>query len=167
MTETTNLGDNFYGLLALWQAFSDMQQHAFAFLAAEALATGQEFESSTEGAAQVLTRFGSVAATLDPDEMRKETWSVVRRLQSADRSRQGLEQVASVLETLSRLHSELVEATCRHHPLPAVDGITTEWINALGGCVTISDWRRRFNDALHGRDPGPRGGQGDEADELF
>jgi len=156
-------------LLARWRAFSELQQNAFAFLAAEAIATGQEFEDSTSGAAQILTRMGDDTVILDPAQIQAETFSVVHRLQAADRSRQGLEQVASVLETLRRLEAELVKAGGDHPPQPDIGDITTRWIDQLGQCVSLSDWRRRFNEALHGRDPGPRSPEpaADINDELF
>jgi hypothetical protein len=154
MTDRTDTSSaTLVDLLARWQAFSELQQRAFAYLAAEALSAGQEFESSTEGATRVLTHIADVSAILDPVQVQAETWAVVHKLQAADRSRQGLEQVASVLEMLCRQHAELVQATCRHQPLPEVGGITEAWIEALGGCVSLSDWRRRLNDALHGREP--------------
>ena len=147
-------------LLARWQAFSELQQRAFAFLAAEAIATGAEFEHSTEGAAQVLTRLGAGAPGYDDactaTTLERETCDVVHRLQSADRSRQGLEQVASVLETLRRLEAELTEETRRLPPLPAVESHVDAWIGELGQGISLSDWRRRFFEVLQGRDPGPR-----------
>ena len=156
-------------LLARWKAFSELQQYAFAFLAAEALATGQEFEDSTDGAAQILTRMGDDTVILNPAQIQAETFSVVHRLQAADRSRQGLEQVASVLETLRRLEAELVHAGSNQPPMPDVANVTAQWIAQLGDCVTLSDWRKRFNEVLHGRDPGPRVPEpsADLDDELF
>lgn len=156
-------------LLARWQAFSELQQNAFAFLAAEAIATGQEFENSTEGAAQVLSRMGDASVVPDPAQIQAETFSVVHRLQAADRSRQGLEQVASVLETLRRLEADLVRAGSNHPPLPDVADTATQWIAQLGECVSLGDWRKRFNEALQGRDPGPRNPEpsADIDDELF
>ncbi len=143
-------------LLARWQAFSELQQHAFAFLASEAIATGEEFENSTSGAAQILSRMGDASVILDPAQIQAETFSVVHRLQAADRSRQGLEQVASVLETLRRLEAELVEASGTQPQSSHAHAISSQWIEQLGSCVSLSDWRKRFNEALHGRDPGPR-----------
>lgn len=156
-------------LLARWQAFSELQQNAFAFLASEAIATGEEFENSTSGAAQVLTRMGDTAIIVDPAQIQAETYSVVHRLQAADRSRQGLEQVASVLVTLRRLEAELVQAAGDHPPLPDVANTSAQWIEQLGACVSLGDWRKRFNEALHGRDPGPRNPEpsADMDDELF
>ena len=169
MTENTVSKADLLDLLARWQAFSELQQNAFAFLAAEAIATGQEFEDSTDGAAQILTRMGDGTVILDPTQIQAETFSVVHRLQAADRSRQGLEQVASVLQTLRRLDAELVEAGGNHPPLPDMSAVATAWIEQLGGCVSLSDWRKRFNEALHGRDPGPRtpDPSDDIDDELF
>ncbi len=169
MTENKVSNADLLDLLARWQAFSELQQNAFAFLAAEAIATGQEFEDSTDGAAQILTRMGDDTVILDPAQIQAETFSVVHRLQAADRSRQGLEQVASVLETLRRLEVELVEAGSNHPPLPDMGSVATQWIEQLEGCVTLSDWRKRFNDALHGREPGPRNPEpsADIDDELF
>jgi hypothetical protein len=143
-------------LLARWQAFSEMQQRAFTFLAAEAIATGADFESSTEGAAQVLGRMGGSTSSTDTAEIKAETYSVIHSLQSADRSRQGLEQVAAVLETLRRLEAELTEETRSYPPLPPVDEVVARWSRQLDECVTLSDWRRRFAAVLAGRDPGPR-----------
>ncbi|OAN54066.1 hypothetical protein A6A04_12535 [Paramagnetospirillum marisnigri] len=156
-------------LLARWQAFSELQQHAFAFLASEAIATGEEFENSTNGAAQVLSRMGDASVILDPAQIQAETFAVVHKLQAADRSRQGLEQVASVLETLRRLEAELVEAGGELPPRPDVRDTSARWIAELGGCVSLADWRKRFNEALHGRDPGPRNPaeSADIDDELF
>jgi len=170
MNKPDNSNTNLLNLLARWQAFSELQQHAFAFLASEALATGQEFENSTEGAAQVLTRMGDASVVVDPVQIQAETFSVVHRLQAADRSRQGLEQVASVLEKLRAMEAELAAETRRHPPLPPMTEITTQWIDQLGQCVTLGDWRKRFNEVLHGRDPGPRypeTNSSDEDDELF
>ena len=164
-TSTTELLE----LLARWKAFSELQQNAFAFLAAEAIATGQEFEDSTDGAAQILTRMGDDSVVQNPAQIQAETFSVVHRLQAADRSRQGLEQVASVLETLRRLEAELVDAGSSQPPMPNVGEVTTQWIAQLGDCVSLGDWRKRFNEALHGRDPGPRVPEpsADIDDELF
>jgi len=150
-------------LLARWQAFSELQQNAFAFLAAEAVATGAEFEDATDGAASLLTGMaeavasGATATPETAEHLRSDTFRVIQRLQSADRSRQGLEQVASVLETFRRLEAELVEETSRDHPpLPPVDPVVDVWSQQLGESITLSDWRRRFSAALAGRDPGPR-----------
>jgi hypothetical protein len=170
MTEHTTTTAELLERLARWRAFSELQQNAFAFLAAEAIATGQEFENSTEGAAMVLSRMGDASVIVDPAQIQAETFSVVHRLQAADRSRQGLEQVASVLETLRRLEAELVEAGEPNCSLPDVSETTARWVEQLGECVTLADWRRRFNEALQGRDPGPREPQAsssDSDDELF
>jgi len=140
-------------LLARWQAFSEVQQRAFSFLAAEAIATGTAFESSTEGAALVLARLSS--GSPDTGRTREETFSVVHRLQSADRSRQGLEQVATVLETLRRLEAELTEEMRSLPPLPAVDAQVRRWVDELGQGLALADWRKRFTAVLEGRDPGP------------
>lgn len=138
-------------LLAHWQAFSQLQQRAFEFLAAEAMATGQEFENSTAGATGVLIRIGQFAGESEAGELQVQTNEVVHRLQAADRSRQGLEQVASVLTTLRRQHEEL-EAQTRHCAhAPTGDTVTAQWIEALSQNVTLADWRRRLIDALNGR----------------
>ncbi|MFD2232401.1 hypothetical protein [Phaeospirillum tilakii] len=162
----TNSGDKaaLLDLLARWQAFSVLQQNAFAFLAAEAVATGREFEEATEGAAGVLAGMaarigGSGGGNGDAEAaatLRDDTFAVIGRLQAADRSRQGLEQVASVLETFRRLEAELVAETRAHPPLPPIDPVIDVWSRQLGECITLSDWRRRFTAALAGRDPGPR-----------
>lgn len=144
------------GLLARWQAFSELQQRAFTFLAAEAIATGEEFENSTDGAAAVLGKMGECSETADPVRLQAETFTVIERLQTADRSRQGLEQVASVLETFRRLEAELVEETQRHPPLPPIHVVLESWSRQLNESISLSDWRRRFAAALDGRDPGPR-----------
>lgn len=148
-------------LLARWQAFSELQQRAFAFLATEAVETGEQFERSTEGAARVLTR---IADRADAD-LQAETWAVVHKLQSADRSRQGLEQVASVLNTLRAQHAELVEATGKVAEIGAPDAMLADWIDPIAGNVTLTDWRRRLVDALHGREPSTPAATG--GDELF
>lgn len=137
-------------LLARWEAFSELQQRAFEFLSAEAIATGQEFERSTDGATGVLTRIGQVHAA---DDLQARTFEVVQRLQAADRSRQGLEQVASVLDKLRAQHAELVEETrtAAGRIPPSAD--TSPWIEALAGTVCLADWRRRLVDALYGREP--------------
>ncbi|MEO0036272.1 MAG: hypothetical protein RLZZ501_2295 [Pseudomonadota bacterium] len=159
----TNSGDKaaLLDLLARWQAFSVLQQHAFAFLAAEAVATGHEFEDATEGAAGVLAGMaanlgGSGDGAEAAATLRDDTFTVIGRLQAADRSRQGLEQVASVLETFRRLEAELVAETRAHPPLPPIGPVIDVWSRQLGECITLSDWRRRFTAALAGRDPGPR-----------
>ncbi|MBR9970667.1 hypothetical protein [Magnetospirillum sulfuroxidans] len=139
-------------LLAHWQAFSQLQQRAFEFLASEAIATGQEFEHSTAGATGVLTRIGQFAGESEAGELQARTNEVVQRLQAADRSRQGLEQVASVLTTLRRQHAALEEATQRHAQPPAVDDAVEQWIAALSENVSLADWRRRLIDALYGRE---------------
>lgn len=169
MTEHSATKADLLELLARWRAFSELQQNAFAFLAAEAIATGEEFENSTEGAASVLSRMGDASVILDPAQIQAETFTVVHRLQAADRSRQGLEQVASVLKTLRRLEAELVEAGDVHLAMPDVSRTAADWIGQLGECVTLGDWRKRFNEALHGRDPGPRNPtpSDDIDDELF
>lgn len=150
-------------LLARWQAFSEMQQRAFEFLAAEAIATGQEFERSTEGAAGVLTRLGEGAS----DDLRAEVFAVVQRLQAADRSRQGLESVASVLTTLRAQHASLVESTLQAaESLPPAEDMEL-WIEALAGNVCLADWRRRLVDALYGRESTAAPAATDDDDELF
>jgi hypothetical protein len=148
-------------LLARWQAFSELQQRAFEFLASEAVATGQEFENSTDGAASVLVRIGQVAG-----DLQSETFQVVQKLQAADRSRQGLEQVASVLTTLKKLHAELVLKTQETAHVPDTESMLNGWVDSLSGNVSLADWRRRLIDALHGREPVPAAAGGDE-DELF
>lgn len=151
-------------LLARWEAFSELQQRAFEFLAAEAIATGQEFERSTDGATGVLTQLSDTTS-----DLQAQTFEVVQRLQAADRSRQGLEQVASVLTALRQQHAELVNASRevagRIHPGPALD----LWIEALAGNVCLADWRRRLVDALHGREPthAPGAPAEEEDDVLF
>ncbi|MBI5165516.1 MAG: hypothetical protein HY985_16630 [Magnetospirillum sp.] len=139
-------------LLARWQTFSVLQQRAFAFLAFEAIATGQEFESSTEGATGVLSRIGQFATDHEAAELQAETFAVVHKLQAADRSRQGLEQVASVLTTLKQLHADLVDATRATAALPDVQTLTDAWVASLSANVNLADWRRRLEDALHGRE---------------
>lgn len=138
-------------LLAHWQAFSQLQQRAFEFLASEAIATGEEFERSTAGAAGVLTRIGQCVRESETGELQARTNEVVHRLQAADRSRQGLEQVASVLTTLRRQHAELEAITRRSAQPPAIDDAVEQWISALSENVSLADWRRRLVDALYGR----------------
>ena len=154
-----------FDLLARWRAFSELQQRAFAFLAGEALASGAAFENSTEGATRVLTRIGDIAKNAQASEVQAETWSVVHRLQAADRSRQGLEQIATVLGTLQQQHATLVEATRAAAELPEVDIMIDDWITVLCETVTLTDWRHRLDDALHGRAPAPLADRID--DELF
>jgi hypothetical protein len=155
-------------LLARWQAFSELQQRAFAFLAAEAVHTGQEFENSTDGAARVLTRMGQPTEA-DEQELMAETFQVVSRLQAADRSRQGLEQVASVLTMLRRQHEELTQHTANIARIAQPDELTESWIDALAGEVSLADWRRRLVDALNGGDivVGAQPQPEDDDDELF
>lgn len=159
MTDSASMLD----LLGLWQAFSQLQQRAFEFLALETLATGQEFENSTSGATAVLHRIGG------DETMKAETNAIIERLQSADRSRQGLEQVASVLYTLRRQHAEL-EALTQGQAQPALPAAQPEaWIEALAADITLSDWRRRLIEALNGRMPNasaPPASHGDDI-ELF
>jgi hypothetical protein len=153
-------------LLARWQAFSELQQRAFEFLASEAVATGQEFERSTEGATGVLMRLGQAARDGDTAGLQAETFQVVQKLQAADRSRQGLEQVASVLQTLRHQHAELVGATRETAHVPETEAMLTDWIESMAANVNLADWRRRLVDALHGREPQPPAEiDGDE--ELF
>jgi len=153
-------------LLARWQAFSELQQRAFEFLASEAVATGQEFEQSTDGATSVLTRIGQFAGESAAGDLQSETFSVVQQLQAADRSRQGLEQVASVLQTLRAQHADLVEATRDMAHVPPNEVMLNAWIDSLAGTVSLADWRRRLVDALHGREPTPAAVVEDD-DELF
>lgn len=153
-------------LLARWQAFSELQQRAFEFLASEAIATGEEFEHSTDGATNVLTRIGQFSGESAAGELQAETFMVVQQLQAADRSRQGLEQVASVLQTLRGQHAELVNTTRDTAHVPDTDAMLSAWIESLGANVSLADWRRRLMDALHGREPSPPAPIGDE-DELF
>ncbi len=139
----------FNELLLRWQAFSELQQRAFAFLANEALESGREFENSTEGATAILAQLGGGS----DGDMQAEIWAVVSRLQAADRSRQGLEQVASVLTTLKQQHADLVDLTkSAVMPLTA-EAMTEEWIRAIAANICLVDWRRRLEDALHGREP--------------
>jgi hypothetical protein len=168
MTNALPISHQVLGLMARWQAFSEIQQRAFAFLAAEALATGSEFEDSANGAAGVLTRIADTGPGQNPEDLRSEVWGVVHRLQSADRSRQGLEQVASVLTMLTRQHEALeAETIALAHSLPTADGFTETCIGALTQSVSLGDWRRRLIDALHGRDPGPRAINTADDEELF
>lgn len=154
----------FLDLLTRWQAFSELQQRAFAFLATEAMAAGQEFENSTEGAAQVMMKLGGAAGA---DDLRSETFAVVHRLQAADRSRQGLEQVASVLHTLKRQHAELLDATLPGAAPAEMEAMVESWIGDLAGGISLADWRRRLVDALMGHEPTAAAPQADEDDELF
>jgi hypothetical protein len=151
-------------LLSRWQAFSELQQRAFAFLAAEAVFAGQEFENSTEGAAGVLTR---MSAQVDNAEIKAETWAVVHKLQAADRSRQGLEQVASVLTTLKSQHAALMAETQGAASIPDAGRVLDGWAEELAAGVNLADWRRRLVDALHGREPSPPPPPEDGDDELF
>lgn len=153
-------------LLARWQAFSELQQRAFEFLAAEAVATGQEFERSTDGATGVLTRIGQFSGESAAGDLQAETFQVVQKLQAADRSRQGLEQVASVLQTLRVQHAELVGSTRDTAHVPQSEAMLAGWIEAMAANVSLADWRRRLVDALHGREPAPAATIEDE-DELF
>ena len=153
-------------LLARWQAFSELQQRAFEFLASEAISTGQEFEHSTDGATSVLTRIGQFIGENATGDLQSETFSVVQKLQAADRSRQGLEQVASVLTTLRNQHAELVQATQDMAHVPPNEVMLNAWIESLSGNVSLADWRRRLIDALHGREPTPAAVTEDD-DELF
>lgn len=164
MTDSTST--RLLELLARWQAFSELQQRAFEFLAAEAVATGQEFENSTNGATSVLTRIGQFAGESAAGALQSETFQVVQKLQAADRSRQGLEQVASVLTTLRGQHAELVRATQETAHVPETDTMLSDWIESLGGNVSLADWRRRLMDALHGREPSPPPAETCD-DELF
>jgi len=164
MSETTE-NRRLLDLLARWQAFSELQQRAFAFLAAEALASGEAFENSTQGAAGLLMRLGELA-NQGGEDIQTQTFAVVERLQATDRSRQGLEQVASVLTTLRSQHAKLVEATHAIADLPEVELMIGEWVTALSGNVNLADWRRRLDDALHGRAPSAAIVATDE-DELF
>jgi hypothetical protein len=161
-----NRDQKLFDLLARWRAFSELQQRAFAFLAGEALASGAAFENSTEGATRVLTRIGDIAKNTPAAEVQAETWSVVHRLQAADRSRQGLEQIATVLGTLRQQHAALVDATRAATDLPDVEVMIDDWIAVLCGTVTLTDWRRRLDDALHGRPPSEAADCTNE-DELF
>lgn len=140
-------------LLARWQAFSQMQRRALAFLAAEALATGQDFENSTEGATRALSRLGQFAGESLGGELQESTNAVVHRLQTADRSRQGLEQVAAVLTALGRLQGELERLTrqATENAPPPAGATAREWTEALGRDVTLADWRHRLMDALDGQ----------------
>lgn len=93
---------------------------------------------------------------------------MVHRLQSADRSRQGLEQVASVLTMLARQHEALEAETATMAPtLPNADGFAETCVGALTESVSLGDWRRRLIDALHGRAPGPRYINTADDEELF
>ena len=136
-------------LLSHWQTFSELQQLAFEFLAAEAIAVGQEFESSTDGATQVLTQFGNHDSAADGNTMSK-VFTVVQQLQAADRSRQGLEQVASVLTTLRSEHAALVQATQTASGLRPAGEMQEHWINAMASNISLTDWRRRLVNALNG-----------------
>lgn len=153
-------------LLARWQAFSELQQRAFEFLAAEAVVTGQEFEHSTDGATRVLSRIGQAMGESTAADLQAETFKVVRKLQAADRSRQGLEQVASVLQTLRVQHAELVDATRDIAHVPQTEAMLSGWIESMAANVSLADWRRRLVDALHGREPSPAAATEDD-DELF
>ncbi|MGE5547417.1 MAG: hypothetical protein ACM33T_11000 [Solirubrobacterales bacterium] len=165
-TDTSAACKQLLELLVRWQAFSELQQRAFAFLAAEAVSTGQQFENSTDGAARVLMRMGEIAAENAVAELQDETWQVVHKLQAADRSRQGLEQVASVLTTLKAQHASLLEATRAMAAIPDMEAMLSGWIDEMSGNVNLADWRRRLVDALHGRETAPPPPD-DGDDELF
>lgn len=152
-------------LLARWQAFSELQQRAFEFLAAEAVATGQEFEHSTDGATSVLTRIGEFSGESAAGDLQAETFKVVQKLQAADRSRQGLEQVASVLTTLRQQHAELVDSTRATAHVPETEAMLAGWIEAMSATVTLADWRRRLVDALNGRESAPA--EENNEDDVF
>jgi hypothetical protein len=154
-------------LLARWQAFSELQQRAFEFLAAEAVATGQEFEKSTDGATGVLTRIGQFSGESAAGDLQAETFQVVQKLQAADRSRQGLEQVASVLTTLRQQHAELLNATRATAHVPETEAMLSGWIESMAANVTLADWRRRLIDALHGRESEPAAPEQDDDDVFF
>jgi hypothetical protein len=153
-------------LLAKWQAFSELQQRAFEFLAAEAIAAGNEFEHSTDGATGILTRIGQFAGEGEAADLQSKTFAVVQQLQAADRSRQGLEQVASVLTTLRSQHASLAEFTRDAATLPDSTADFEAWVAALSDTVCLTDWRRRLTDALHGRPPSLPLCASDD-DELF
>lgn len=160
MTDSTSA--RLLDFLARWQAFSELQQRAFAFLAAEAMATGAEFEHSTDGATAVLTRMGQ-----DATDLRAATFQVVQRLQSADRSRQRLEQLARVLDTLRQQHAELAAGMRDTLRLPEPPPSWDDWIDAMAANVALADWRHRLVDALNGREPQPAAAAPDDDSELF
>ncbi|MCR6631792.1 MAG: hypothetical protein NVV74_18070 [Magnetospirillum sp.] len=114
----------------------------------------------------MLTRIGQIAAGADAEALQAETFLVVQKLQSADRSRQGLEQVASVLQTLRQQHAELIESTRATAHVPETEAMLGAWIDAMAANVSLADWRRRLVDALHGREPAPPADIGED-DELF
>lgn len=158
-------------ILARWHAFSELQQRVFSFLAAETVATGQEFENSTDGATSILTRIAFDAGARPADaDLRAETGEVVRRLQSADRSRQILEQVAGVLSALQHQQAHLMRDTLAlaHAATAMPQDAFDDWIDALTAPVSLADWRHRLEDALLGRPPRAELAHADTDDiELF
>ncbi len=156
-------------LLTRWQAFSVIQQRAFAFLAAEALAAGQQFEDSTGGASDVLQEI-STAAQNGEKGFQDKIFQVVYSLQATDQSRQGLEQVASVLDNLRTQHEKLVDFSRDYASLPTPDteNMVDAWVDALTKGVTLADWRQRLKHTLHGWEVTQVAGEvAPDDDELF
>jgi hypothetical protein len=160
--------DRAQSMLARLRAFATLHQRAVMFLAAEAAAFGQDFEQSTEGATQLLS---DMLAQGEDGEKRRAiataTAAVVYRLQTADRSRQGLEQIATVLSALHRQQAALIAALESASP-PPTERMVETWVAALAENVTLADWRHRLEDALRGlpQRPGPAHGP-DPDEELF
>lgn len=137
-------------LLSHWSAFAAFEQRLLAFLANEVAHTGQAFENSTEGAVTLLAKLSEAARAIDNQHMLNDIDQLVQQLQGADRHRQELLQVTSVIQELLRQQTELITASSTAFDCEASPPDWTEWCRGHESAVTLSTWRRRLIAALNG-----------------
>ena len=150
-----------------WRAFARFEQRLLAFLSGEVAETGQAFENSTEGALLLLTRLSEAARTAGNQDMQADIAHLVERLQNADRRRQELLQVTSVIDELLRQQAELVtETESEGQEGDSAPPNWSEWCRRQETAVTLTAWRKRLSAALNGQAP-PEAAETDDSDVLF
>ncbi len=132
-----------------WRDFAQFERRLLTFLAAELEATGLAFEDSTDGAAGVLSRLAEDARRRGDQTLQGDITQLVVRLQSVDRRRQELQQIASVIGELLRQQAEVAE-TCGLADDGSAPPDWTEWCRRQEEAVTLAAWRKRLSAALKG-----------------
>ena len=137
-------------LLSRWRDFACFEQRLLAFLAAEVTATGDAFESSTDGSVGILGQLARHAQTHKDHDLEVDIARLVERLQDADRRKQELMQVATTISELLRQQAELLMASRvnSHADTPPPDW--EEWCRRQETAVTLTSWRNRLSAALSG-----------------
>ncbi|OIR00340.1 hypothetical protein GALL_175930 [mine drainage metagenome] len=147
-----------------WRDFAHFERRLLTFLAAELETTGQAFEDSTDGAAGILAQLAEDARRRGDPSLQGDITQLVVRLQSVDRRRQELQQIASVIGELLRQQAEMAQ-TCG---LAEEDGAPpdwTEWCRRQEEAVTLAAWRKRLSAALKGE--APAAAEDEDEDVLF